>query len=141
MNRCLLQDQVDGYRLHDLVLEYLQLTIAKDGGRLVRKASSRQATYLARLEVFKQYNTRGTEVSTGGLYALVALWNSVKRLGGSVNVEACYRKSLEGVAEIEITRQVGWVLLLLVTKLPPLVRLLPCSSRTRTFAFDIVCVY
>lgn len=64
--------------------------------------------------VFKQYNARGTDVSTGGLYSLVALWNSVKKLDGTVNVEACYRKSLEGVAEVEMARQVAWVLLLLV---------------------------
>lgn len=115
MDRCLLQDQLDGYRLHDLVLGFLQLTIGMDGGRLAGKASRRQARYLARLGVFKQYNARGTQVSTGGLYSLVALWNSVKNLDVTVNVEARYRKSLEGRAEVEITRQVAWVLLLLVS--------------------------
>eukprot|EP00752_Nemacystus_decipiens_P014758 g13139.t2 len=113
VNRYLLQDQLDGYRVHDLVLQFLQLTIGVDGGRLARKASSRQARYLAKLRVFKQYNARGAEVSAGGLYSLVALWIAVKRLDGAVDVEACYRKSLEGKAEVEITRQVAWVLLLL----------------------------
>lgn len=114
VHRCLLQGMREGYRLHDLVLEYLQLIIAMDDGRLAKTASSRQARYLARLGVFKQYHDRGTEVSSSGLYTLVALWNSVKRLDGAVNVEVWYRKSLDGVTEIRIATQVAWLLSLLV---------------------------
>lgn len=114
VNRCLLQDMPEGYRVHDLVLEYLQLIMAMDGGRLAGTASSRQAQYLARLGVFKQYNARGHYVSTGGLYSLIALWNSAKNLDGNVNAGVFYSKSLEGVDDIEIVRDVAWLLRLLV---------------------------
>eukprot|EP00903_Cladosiphon_okamuranus_P006199 g6096.t1 len=113
VNRCLLQRMPEGYRLHDLVLEYLKLTLAMSGGRVAGEASARQAQYLGRLGVFKQYNARGHNIRTGGLSSLIALWNSAMKLDGNVNVEACYSKSLEGVDEIAITRNVGFLLLLL----------------------------
>lgn len=114
VNRCLLQGMPEGYRLHDLVLEYLHLIIAMDGGRLAATASSRQAQYLARLGVFKRYETRDSDVSTGGSYSLIVLWNAVKKLDGTVNVGKCYSKSLEGVGDIELTTRVAWLLILLV---------------------------
>lgn len=114
MDRCLLQKTLEGYRLHDLVLQYLQLTISMDGGDLAGKSSSRQARYLARLGVFREYFAHGGDVSTGGSYSLIALWNSVKNLDGTVNVAACYSESLEGVIEIKVKRQIGRLLVLLV---------------------------
>lgn len=111
VDRCLLQTTTEGYRLHDLVLEYLQLTISMDGGRLAKKASTRQARYLARVAVFLGYAARGPDVRTGGLYSLVALWNSVKKLDGNINVEECYERSLEGVVEVVIAIQVARLLI------------------------------
>lgn len=114
VDRCLLQPTAEGYRLHDLVLEYLQLTKVKSGSPLAGEASSRQARYLARLGVFAGYANRGTNVMTGGMYTLVALWNSVNKLDTTVNVEKCYAKSLEGVPDVEITIAIGLLLFLLV---------------------------
>lgn len=114
VDRCLLQDMPEGFRIHDIVLEYLQLIIGMDGGALAEKASSRQAQYLGRLGVFKEYDARGEHVSTGGLYSLIALWNSVKKLDGTVDVGTCYTESLKGVTDIYIRSGVGWLLMLLV---------------------------
>ena len=114
---CLIQGLVEGYRLHDLVLQYLQFRIGADGGDLAGRAGWRQARYLARLQVFKQYYTRGIYVVTGGLYSLIALWNSAKKLDVTIEVEACYSKSLKGVDDIRINREVGWLLVLMVRNL------------------------
>ena len=114
VDRCLLQDMAGGYRLHDLVLEYLQLTINQDGGALAKKATSRQARYLGRLGVLLEYGARGDNVCRGGRYSLVALWNSVKKLDKTVEPSAFYTESLKGVDDVRARNEVGWLLLLLV---------------------------
>ena len=113
VDRCLLQDTTGGYRLHDLVLEYMQLII-KDYRGLAEKAASRQAGYLGRLDVFNGYAAGGFSCSKGGLYLLTALWNSAKKLDGTVDVGACYAESLEDVSDIRIITAVGWLLIALV---------------------------
>lgn len=102
VDHCLLQNAgTDYYRLHDLVLEYLQLIINMGGDEtFAQMGSSRQARYLSRLGVLHEYYFGGEVVSTGGLYALVALWNSVKKLDGTVDVERYYTGSLNGASEI-----------------------------------------
>ena len=112
VGRSLLQCVSDGYRLHDLVLEYLQLTIGMGGARLAGKASSRQARHLARLDVLEGYVSRDHDISAQ--YSLMALWNSVKKLDGTVDVEARYLESLQGVADFQIMAKVGMLLLFLV---------------------------
>lgn len=114
VDRCLLQDMTGGYRLHDLVLEYLQLTIKLDGDGLAEKATSRQARYLGRIGVFKEYADRGRHVATGGFYSLIALWNSVKKFDKTADAGTCYAESLEGVADMTTRKDVGWLLYLLV---------------------------
>ena len=119
-DRCLLQDIGGGYRLHDLVLEYLQLTITMYGGDLAEKAASRQARYLGRLGVFNGYAARGQNVITGGLYCLIALWSSVSKLDEKVDAGACYAESLKGVTDMKTRRYIAKLLLLLVRLLAPL---------------------
>lgn len=113
MDRCLLQAMAGGYRLHDLVLEYLQLTIKMYGDDLAEKATSRQARYLGTLRVFREYSARGQNAITGGYYSLIALWNSVKKLEETVDPGAYYAKSLEGVVDVDITAEVCGLLCLL----------------------------
>lgn len=103
------------YRLHDLVLEYLQLVIKMDVEQtFVRRASSRQAQYLGRLDVLERHYSRGETVSTGGIYSLVSLWNSVKKLDPTVDVQARYMESLNGVREVRPWKEAGRLLMKLV---------------------------
>lgn len=111
VDHCLLQAVEGGYRLHDLVLEYLQLIIKMDPP-LAKAASSRQAQYLGRLDVLLEY--KAGEFSAGGVYSLVALWNSVKSLDGGVDVGGYYTRSLHGATEVEPWFQAGRLLHLLV---------------------------
>ena len=82
---------------------------------LARKASSRQARFLSRIEVLRKYSASDEWHSSGGLLSLVALWSAVKKLDGSLIVEKFYRKSLRGVTEIEDMDNVGRLLMLLVS--------------------------
>ncbi|CAN0448098.1 unnamed protein product, partial [Ascophyllum nodosum] len=93
VDRSLLQVVDENYRLHDLVLEYLQMTVKE---KLGRKASSRQARFLSRIEVLRRYSAGGQWSSSSGLYALVALWTAVTKLDRSLTVEEFYRTSLKG---------------------------------------------
>lgn len=120
----------DGYRLHDLVLQYVQLTIRMDDGHVAEIASSRQARFLATPRVFKRYSVRGMNVSNGGTYSLVSLWNSVKELDRMVDAEACYTESLAGVVDIELKREVARLFILLVRQAtnPRAIRLSFCRT-------------
>ncbi|CAM9436286.1 unnamed protein product, partial [Hapterophycus canaliculatus] len=101
----------ESYRLHDLVLEYLQLVIKMEKDQtLARQASSRQAQYLGRLDVLRHYS-RGEEASTGGIYCVMALWNSVKKLDRTIDVQARYVESLGGVTKMRAWEDVGKLLL------------------------------
>ncbi|CAM9675009.1 unnamed protein product [Scytosiphon promiscuus] len=114
VSHCLLQDTLENYRLHDLVLEYLQLVIKMDDDQtLAERASSRQARYLGRLDVLEMHVSRGESISNGGLYCLISLWNSVKKLDGRVDVKARYAESLHGVTKIRTWREVAHLLMLL----------------------------
>ncbi|CAN0213297.1 unnamed protein product, partial [Ascophyllum nodosum] len=112
VDRCLLQVVNEEYRLHDLVLEYLQMVVKlyKDVGR---KASLRQARFLSRIEVLRRYSAGGKLLSSGGLYSLVALWSVVMKLDRSLLVEEFYRRSLRGVTEVEDMQNAGDLLRLL----------------------------
>ena len=117
VDRCLLQPVSGGieYALDDLVLDCLQLTIRLDD-QLARQASSRQALFLGRADVLQGYAAGGGDtVTNGGMYALVALWNSAKKLDETLSVEEYYKGSLEGVVDIETWRAAGRLLHLLVS--------------------------
>lgn len=113
MDHCLLQELLEGYRLHDLVLEYLQLTIKMDGDSLAKDAAARQARYLSRLGVLKEYSDGG-ECASGGVYYLVGLWGSVVKLDPLLKPEECYTENLTGVTQTEYWLYAGHLLRLLV---------------------------
>ena len=139
VDRCLLQDMTGGYRLHDLVLEYLQLTIKMDSGDLVEKATLRQARYLGRLNVFNGYAAVGQHARTGGLFALIALWNSVKKLNETVDAGAYYAESLTGVADVTTMQDVGNLLYLMVRSFRGIYLLAFIFVRAWTFVF-VICL-
>lgn len=116
VDRCLLQDVLEGYayRLHDLVLEFTELSIKEDGSDLAKEATSRQARYLARLGVLHRFSIGGGVVGNGGLFSLVASWDSLKELDRTLAAEEYYKETLEGVAEIGSWREAGRLLCLLV---------------------------
>ena len=68
--------------VHDLVLEYLQMT-AKIDEDLARQGSPRQARFLSRIEVLRRYSAGDETFSNGGLYSIVALWDAVTNLDRS----------------------------------------------------------
>ena len=113
-DRCLLQVVNEEYRLHDLVLEYLQMAV-KLYEELGRKASLRQARFLSRIEVLRRYSVGDKWLSSGGLYSLVALWSVVMKLDRPLLVEEFYRRSLRNVTGIEDMQNAGDLFLLLVS--------------------------
>ena len=114
VDRCLLQVVNEKYRLHDLVLQYLQTGIKMDEDLKI-KASSRQARFLSRIEVLRRYSAGDQWSSSCRLYSFVALWTAAKKLDQSLIVEEFYRTSLKGVAEIEDVEDAGNLLWHLVS--------------------------
>ena len=114
VDRCLLTAVGDKYRLHDLVLEYLQMTI-KMYEDFARKASSRQARFLSRIEVLRRYSAGDKWVSFCGLYSLVALWTAVKKLDRSLIVAEFYKMSLTSATDIKDVQYAGHLLMILVS--------------------------
>ena len=104
------------YRLHDLVLEYLQLAIRMDDD-LAKLASSRQASFLGSVAVLRTYAAGGNTVLNGGMYALLALWNSAKKLDETLSVQRYYEGSLKGVGvdDCPSWQNAAHILLLLVS--------------------------
>lgn len=107
----LLQVISDEYRLHDLVLEYVELATKMDICSR-RLATWRQAHFLARPRVLKRYSEGG--VLRGGFYTLVTLWNALTKLDSQVDVKEFYMESLGGSADKAAWRQAGILLRLLV---------------------------
>lgn len=114
-----------GYRLHDLVLEYIVLTIQmrRHESLFLRGACSRQARFLSAPKVLHGYSVGG-EIIAGGLYALVALWNALLELlegcvGGTglLSVAQCYAESLEAEKDSIVPwQEAGELLMLLVSE-------------------------
>ncbi len=95
VNKCLLQDVGGGgYRLHDLVLEFVKVRIKAEED-ILRTATQRQAQYLGRLDVVKEYKQQAHVAGVRGFLLLAALWRSVEQLSGDCGLEAAaYRTSL-----------------------------------------------
>lgn len=108
VSKCLLQDVGGGgYRVHDLVLEFLQMKIKADVG-LVGDATALQAQFLARLDVVKSYRDPKHGAADQGLFVLGALWRSVEKLSGDLGLEAeSYRASLGELESCEATADVA----------------------------------
>ncbi|CAM9821168.1 unnamed protein product [Scytosiphon promiscuus] len=97
-NKCLLQDvSGGGYRVHDLLLEFVRIKIKAEIDVLTR-AVERQAQYLRRLGVVMEFQNPEHGAGAQGLYVLASLWRSVEKLSGNPELQvASYRVSLREV--------------------------------------------
>lgn len=96
-----------GYRVHDLVLEFLKIKIKADA-EMAGKATALQAQCLARLDVVKSYEDPEDVTGNQGLFVLDALWRSVEKLSGGHGLEvASYRASLAELESCEATADVA----------------------------------
>lgn len=108
VGKCLLQDVGGGgYRVHDLVLDFVKIKIKADG-EMVKKATTLQAHFLGRLDVLKGYNSPEHGAGNQGLFVLDALWRSVEQLSGDPELEvASYSTSLGELESCEATTEVA----------------------------------
>lgn len=90
-----------GYRVHDLLLEFVKIGIKSDVD-LLEDATERQAQYLRRLDVVKRYESLENGAGSQGFFFLAALWRSVEELSGDRNLEiASYSVSLKELEAFE----------------------------------------
>lgn len=108
VSKCLLQDVGGGgYRVHDLVLDFMKIKIKADA-EMAEGASALQAQYLARLDVVESYTNPGHGAGNQGFFVLGALWRSVEKLSGDPRLEvASYRASLAELESCEPTTEVA----------------------------------
>lgn len=108
VSKCLVQDVgLGGYRVHDLVLEFLKDNIKADA-EMVKKATAQQAQYLRRLDVLKSYGDPEHGAGSQGLFLLGALWRSVEELSRDPELEvASYRASLGELESCKRTADVA----------------------------------
>ncbi|CAM9933909.1 unnamed protein product, partial [Ectocarpus sp. 12 AP-2014] len=85
VDKSLVKVEEHAYYLHDLVLDFAKDELRKLREK-VRLVNSRQAQYLGRMSIVKDYAEAGEVL--GGLYALMALWRSVEDLSGDNQLEA-----------------------------------------------------
>ena len=114
VSKCLLQDMGrSGYRVHDLILEFVKIKIKADA-EMLKKATALQAQYLGRLDVLKSYGDPEHGAGSQGFYVLDALWRSVEQLSGDPRLEiVSYRTSLGELesyeATVEVASSYSWV--------------------------------
>lgn len=96
-----------GYRVHDLVLDFVKIKIKADV-EMVEKATTLQAHFLGRLDVLKGYENPKHGAGHQGLFVLDALWRSVEQLSGDPELEvASYSTSLGELESCEATAEVA----------------------------------
>ena len=102
VDKCLLQDMGGGgYRVHDLVLDFVKIKIKADV-EMTEEAKTLQAHFLGRLDVLDSYDNPAHGAGNHGLFVLDALWRSVEELSGDLELEvASYSTSLGELGELE----------------------------------------
>lgn len=95
VNRSLLQVVAEGYRLHDLLLDFARDRI---GPKTLQNAISLQTRFLGRLKLVVACMTEGIP-SQWSLYSLMALWGAVQQL--SEDGELCIRTYNQCLLELE----------------------------------------
>eukprot|EP00752_Nemacystus_decipiens_P014746 g13130.t2 len=108
-SKCLLQNVGGGgYRVHDLVLDFVKIKIKADT-KMVAKATALQARFLGRLDVLKGYENPEHGAGYQGLFVLDGLWRSVEQLSGDSQLEvASYSTSLGELESCEATTAVAF---------------------------------
>ena len=95
VNRSLLQVVAEGYRLHDLLLDFVRDRI---GSKALQKATSLQTQFLGRFDVVVACMTEGIP-SRWSEYSLIALWRAVEQASG--DGELCIRTYNQCLLELE----------------------------------------
>lgn len=96
-----------GYRVHDLLLEFMKIKI-KGEDDIIEIATERQTQYLGRLDVVKSYGGPEHGAGNQGLLVLDALWRSVQKLSGDLGLEvSSYDASLRELESCEATTDVA----------------------------------
>ena len=108
VDKCLLQDVGGGgYRVHDLVLDFVKIKIQADV-EMVKKVTALQARFLGRLDVLKGYGHPEHGAGNQGLFVLDGLWRSAEQLSGDPELEvASYNTSLGELESCEATTDVA----------------------------------
>lgn len=101
----------NGYRLHDLVLEYLRVYRVEEQD--LRTSTRRQAEFLAQTNVLDSH-WKGESSVGGGFYSLVTSWESVMELNRELDVEEFYANSLKHATKECAFREAGYLLKFLV---------------------------
>lgn len=90
-----MQVVAEGYRLHDLLLDFARDRI---GSKTLQKAISLQTRFLGRLHVVVACMTEGIP-SQWSLYSLMALWQALEQVSG--DGELCIRTYNQCLLEVE----------------------------------------
>lgn len=99
MDNSLLQEEVDSFRLHDLLSDFIRIKCHGEDV-LIAEAVERQSQYLGRLAVLQEYSGEGE--SREGYYALIGLWQKLVDLSGNDTLEVdAYRTSLRELGDDE----------------------------------------
>ncbi|CBN79677.1 NB-ARC and TPR repeat-containing protein [Ectocarpus siliculosus] len=107
VDKSLVKVEEHAYYLHDLVLDFAKDELRKLKER-VRLVTCRQAQYLGRMSVVKDYAKAGEVM--GGFYALMALWRSVEDLSGDNQLEAStYGATVKPSEESEASEDVAYL--------------------------------
>lgn len=108
VSKCLLQDVGGGgYRVHDLLLQFVKLKIKNDNG-MAKTAAALQARFLGRLDVLNGFEDPRHGAHDQGLFALDALWRSVEELSSNPGLEVTsYNSSLGELDPLEVTAEVA----------------------------------
>lgn len=107
-DKCLLQDVGGrGYRVHDLLLEYVRIKIKADN-EMASRAVERQARYLRRLDVVKGFHSPEHGAGNQGLFVLATLWRSIEELSGNPELQAAlYSASLSELEALDASADVA----------------------------------
>lgn len=136
MRTCLLQHVGGvGYRVHDLVLEFLRDNIKAD---VANKSTALQAAYLRRLDVLEGYRDPKHGAGNQGLFVLDCFWRAVEKLSGDPGLAvASYRASLGELEPLIYCDGIS-----LSSFLPPFLQsFLPFSPKLQDTAADVAASY
>eukprot|EP00903_Cladosiphon_okamuranus_P018131 g16686.t1 len=133
---CLLQLVTGvGYRVHDLVLEFLQDNIKPD---VVDEATALQVAYLRRLDKLEGYRDRKPCAGNQGLFVLGCFWRAVEKLSEDPGLEVTsYRISLDELEPLVYGDAISlpWFLPTFLQSSPPF------SPKLRDTAADVARSY
>ena len=110
--RSLLEVHLDGYLVHDVLLEYARGRIESS---LAGDVVKRQAQYLSGLDVLEKHSSV-VEFTSDGFYSLVCFWGSLVKLDPHSEPKTFYMENLASVANVQHWMHAAHVLRRMVRK-------------------------